>query len=342
MPVFLTIFDSIANASKSAWDWIGNKAGSAWDWVSDKAGSTWTWLKGAYNSVSDWVTGLFTNETFSIAGWAGALLSWSLNLLAMTIHVMILFIYYPEAILKDFKAFNTMLDTMTAVGISIVSTLTILSFAKNWTSTDKTKWEAILAPLVRLIVSNYLVTNAKDIILMIYGEARNFMFFITTPNYISTEDVFALPKLDDTYFKDMSFISSIPAFIIVLIVMIVIIVFSFILLNQITVRALKIILFIAFAPLPLAFSAFADTQDITLGFIKRMSIIALQGVTMIFALNAAINFSRYLMGIVGTNLPELTNENILYSNAAYIILSLCLMIAALKITEQTTSHLFGY
>lgn len=246
----------------------------------------------------------------------------------------------PDDLYPDiWSAMSTINNYLCVVGVALTMVCFYISFTKNCIDfRDLKRPEKFCGLFVRLLLAMFLVNYSFKIGLIILNIFQGTILEVVKLFKISPTQVAAIPTEIQNLAANSTTMGGLGVYLLSLIGMIVIYSLSIMLLVIVTLRFIKIYLYAAISPIPLAFSSGETTSRTSRSFILNYVAVCFQG--LIIAISFII-FSKFLSGAGFTFDANLSAAQNLMLYAGQIIIQLFVLLAIVKATDRIAKDMIG-
>lgn len=229
-------------------------------------------------------------------------------------------------------------DSMSAVGLALVMLCWFAGVIKTvGTFTELKRPEVAVKVIVRLILAQYVVTNALELMKQFISLACGIVANIMTASGFLAEDGLVLPEEIISAAQNVGVISGLGAWIVALICMLVITVLSFIILLTVYGRFFKIFIYTALAPIPLAGFAGEPTSGMGRSFVRSYLAVLMEGAVILLA---CVIYSAFAASPPVID-PDASAQTMIFTYMGQLIFQMLILVATIRGADRIAREVTG-
>ena len=229
-------------------------------------------------------------------------------------------------------------DSMSAVGLALVTLCWFAGVIKTvGTFTELKRPEVAVKVIVRLILAQYVVTNALELMKQFISLACGIVANIMTASGFLAEDGLVLPEEIISAAQNIGVISGLGAWIVALICMLVITVLSFIILLTVYGRFFKIFIYTALAPIPLAGFAGEPTSGMGRSFVRSYLAVLMEGAVILLA---CVIYSAFAASPPVID-PDASAQSMIFTYMSQLIFQMLILVATIRGADRIAREVTG-
>ncbi len=229
-------------------------------------------------------------------------------------------------------------DSMSAVGLALVTLCWFAGVIKTvGTFTELKRPEVAVKVIVRLILAQYVVTNALELMKQFISLACGIVANIMTASGFLAEDGLVLPEEIIRAAQNVGVISGLGAWIVALICMLVITVLSFIILLTVYGRFFKIFIYTALAPIPLAGFAGEPTSGMGRSFVRSYLAVLMEGAVILLA---CVIYSAFAASPPVID-PDASAQTMIFTYMGQLIFQMLILVATIRGADRIAREVTG-
>lgn len=229
-------------------------------------------------------------------------------------------------------------DSMSAVGLALVTLCWFAGVIKTvGTFTELKRPEVAAKVIVRLILAQYVVTNALELMKQFISLACGIVANIMTASGFLAEDGLVLPEEIISVAQNVGVISGLGAWIVALICMLVITVLSFIILLTVYGRFFKIFIYTALAPIPLAGFAGEPTSGMGRSFVRSYLAVLMEGAVILLA---CVIYSAFAASPPVID-PDASAQTMIFAYMGQLIFQMLILVATIRGADRIVREVTG-
>ena len=224
-----------------------------------------------------------------------------------------------------------------AVGLGLLVLFFVVGMAKTMSSfSDLKRPEVAFKVFIRFVLAKLAVTNGLELLMKLFEIAQGLVTTIMAKAGVSGSSATVLPESIVTAIDSTSFMEKIPLWAVTLIGSLFITVLSFIMIMTVYGRFLKLYLYTAIAPVPLAAFAGEPSQSIGKGFLKSYAGVCLEGVVIVLG---CIIFNLFAASppVVEASDPAVTQ---VWKYVGELIFNMLILVGAVKMADRVVREIF--
>lgn len=229
-------------------------------------------------------------------------------------------------------------DALKAIGYALLVLFFLVGVIKTCGSFAEVKRpEKALKLFVRFAITRGVIAYGLELMLALFRIAQGVINSIMATSGMGAQSPIAMPDEMIQAIKDLSFLSSIPVWVVSLIGSLVIIVLSFIMLLSVYGRFFKLFMFAAIAPLPLASFAGEPSASVGKAFVRSFAGVCIQGAVIVLS---CVIFTAFAASppVVDPNASPVT---LVWTYMGELIFNLLILVGMVKGADRVTREVMG-
>jgi len=225
-----------------------------------------------------------------------------------------------------------------AVGLALLVLFFVFGVMRTCGSLAETKRpEVVLKLFLRFAIAKGVVTYGLEMMTAIFDITQGVVETIMNTANLPTVQETILPEEIVTAVEGCSFFESIPLWAVTLIGCLLITVLSFIMIMTVYGRFLKLYLYTAIAPVPLASFAGEPTQSIGISFIKSYAAVCLEGAVIVLG---CVIFSVFAATPPIVN-PDAAAVSMVWSYMGEVAFNMLVLVGTVKMADRVVREMVG-
>lgn len=233
---------------------------------------------------------------------------------------------------------ETIYGGMQAVGLALLVLFFVIGVMKTCGSfTEIKRPEHAIKLFLRFAIAKALVTYGMDLMLAIFKISQGMVSKVMTMANITNSTNTTLPTSMIDTIESVSFLKSVPLWVVTIIGGLIVTVLSFIMIMTVYGRFFKLYLYTALAPVPLSTFAGEPTQNIGKSFLKSYAAVCLEGVIIILS---CIIFSLFASTppVVDTDAAAVTQ---VWKYIGELIFNMLVLVGTIKMSDRVVREMMG-
>lgn len=225
-----------------------------------------------------------------------------------------------------------------AIGLGLLVLFFVIGVVKSCGNIAELKRPEIAVKLfIRFALAKAVVTHGLELMLALFSIVQGLISRIMATAGFSGADNTVLPQSIKDAINNTGFFNSIPLWAVTLIGSLFITVLSFIMIMSVYGRFLKLYMYTAIAPVPLASFAGEPSQSMGKAFIKSYAAVCLEGAIIVLA---CIIFSLFASSppVVDPNAAAVTQ---VWSYVGELIFNMLVLVGAVKMADRLVREMLG-
>jgi hypothetical protein len=225
-----------------------------------------------------------------------------------------------------------------AVGLGLLVLFFVIGAVKTCGSfTELKRPEIAVKMFVRFALAKAAVTYGLELMMALFRIVQGLIARIMTAAGFSGADDTVLPESIKDAINNTGFFESIPLWAVTLLGSLFITVLSFIMILTVYGRFLRLYMYTAIAPVPLASFAGEPTQSIGISFMKSYAAVCLEGAIIVLA---CIIFSLFASAppVVDTSAAAVTQ---VWAYVGELIFTMLVLVGAVKMADRLVREILG-
>ena len=228
--------------------------------------------------------------------------------------------------------------SMSAVGLALVTLCWFAGVIKTvGTFTELKRPEVAVKVIVRLILAQYVVTNALELMKQFISLACGIMANIMTASGFLAEDGLVLPEEIISAAQNIGVISGLGAWIVALICILVLTVLSFLILLPVYGRFFTIFIYTALAPIPLAGFAGEPTSGMGRSFVRSYLAVLMEGAVILLA---CVIYSAFAASPPVID-PDASAQSMIFTYMSQLIFQMLILVATIRGADRIAREVTG-
>ena len=225
-----------------------------------------------------------------------------------------------------------------AVGLALLVLFFVFGVMRTCGSLAETKRpEVVLKLFLRFAIAKGVVTYGLEMMTAIFDITQGVVSTIMNTANLPELQETVLPQEIITAVEECSFFESIPLWAVTLIGCLLITVLSFIMIMTVYGRFLKLYLYTAIAPVPLASFAGEPTQSIGISFIKSYAAVCLEGAVIVLG---CVIFSVFAATPPTVN-PDAVAVSMVWSYMGEVAFNMLVLVGTVKMADRVVREMMG-
>ena len=229
-------------------------------------------------------------------------------------------------------------DAVQAVGLGLLVLFFVVGVVKTCGSfTEIKRPEVALKMFVRFALAKAAVTYGLELMMALFSIVQGLIARIMTASGFAGANDTVLPESIKDAINATGFFESIPLWAVTLLGGLFITVLSFIMIMSVYGRFLKLYMYTAIAPVPLASFAGEPSQSMGKSFIKSYAAVCLEGAIVVLA---CIIFSLFASSppVVDSNAAAVTQ---VWAYVGELIFNMLVLVGAVKMADRLVREMLG-
>jgi len=225
-----------------------------------------------------------------------------------------------------------------AIGLALLVLFFLVGVVKTCGSfTDIKRPEVAVKLFVRFIIAKTVITHGLELMLVLFSVVQGVILTIMNTAGVLNAGMGDIPASMVAEIEGMSFLASIPLWLVALLARLIIMVLTFIVILTVYGRFFKLYLYVAIAPIPLATFAGEPTQSVGVSFLKSFCAVCLEGAIIILA---CIIFSLFAASppVVDTSAGVLSQ---VWSYVGEMIFNMLILVGTVKMADRFIREMMG-
>lgn len=225
-----------------------------------------------------------------------------------------------------------------AIGLGLLVLFFVIGVMKTCGSFAELKRPEVAVKIfVRFALAKAAVTYGLELMMALFRIVQGLIARIMAASGFSGAEDAILPDGIKTAIENTNFFDSIPLWAVTLLGGLFITVLSFIMIMSVYGRFLKLYMYTAIAPIPLAAFAGEPTQSMGKAFIKSYAAVCLEGAIIVLA---CVIFSQFASSppVVDPNTAAVTQ---VWSYTGELIFNMLVLVGAVKMADRLVREMLG-
>jgi hypothetical protein len=228
-------------------------------------------------------------------------------------------------------------DALMAIGLGLLVLFFVVGMAKTCSSfADLKRPEVAIKVFIRFVLAKLAVTNGLELLMKLFEIAQGLVTTVMAKAGVNGNSATVLPESIITAIDGTSFLEKIPLWAVTLIGSLFITVLSFIMIMTVYGRFLKLYLYTAIAPVPLAAFAGEPSQSIGKGFLKSYAAVCLEGVIIVLGC-VIFNLFAASPPVIEPGDPAVTQ---VWKYVGELIFNMLILVGAVKMADRVVREIF--
>lgn len=225
-----------------------------------------------------------------------------------------------------------------AIGLGLLVLFFVIGVMKTCGNFAELKRpEVAVKVFVRFALAKAAVTYGLELMMALFRIVQGLIARILTASGFSGAEDTILPDGIKTAIENTSFFDSIPLWAVTLLGGLFITVLSFIMIMSLYGRFLKLYMYTAIAPIPLAAFAGEPTQSMGKAFIKSYAAVCLEGAIIVLA---CVIFSLFASSPPVVD-PDTAAVTQVWSYTGELIFNMLILVGAVKMADRLVREMLG-
>ena len=233
---------------------------------------------------------------------------------------------------------TTIHGVVRSVGLGLLVLFFVIGVMKSCGSFAELKRpEVAVKVFVRFAIAKAAVTYGLELMMSVLAIAQGLIARIMTVSGFSGANDTVLPQSIKAAIDETTFFASIPLWAVTLLGGLFITILSFIMIMSVYGRFLKVYMYTAIAPVPLASFAGEPTQSMGISFIKSYTAVCLEGAVVVLA---CIIFSLFASSppVVDPSASAVTQ---VWAYCGELIFNMLVLVGAVKMADRLVREMLG-
>jgi hypothetical protein len=229
-------------------------------------------------------------------------------------------------------------DAVKAVGLGLLVLFFVIGVVKSCGSFAELKRpEVAVKVFVRFALAKAAVTYGLELMMALFSIVQGLIARIMTAAGFAGANDSVLPDSIKTAIENTGFLESIPLWAVTLLGGLAITVLSFVMIMTVYGRFLKLYMYTAIAPVPLASFAGEPTQSMGISFMKSYAAVCLEGAIIVLA---CIIFSLFASAppVVDPSAAAVTQ---VWAYVGELIFNMLVLVGAVKMADRLVREMLG-
>jgi hypothetical protein len=205
------------------------------------------------------------------------------------------------------------------------------------TFADLKRPEVALKLFIRFIIAKTVITHGLELMMLLFNVVQGVISTIMTTAGFATGAGFTVPDSMVTAIEGLSFLASIPLWLVALLARLIIMVLSFIIILTVYGRFFKLYMYTAIAPIPLSTFAGEPTQSIGISFLKSFAAVCLEGAIIVLAC--------IIFGLFAASPPSIDASagvvSQVWSYVGELIFNMLILVGAVRLADRFVREMMG-
>ena len=225
-----------------------------------------------------------------------------------------------------------------AIGLALLVLFFLVGVVKTCGSFAELKRpEVALKLFIRFIIAKAVITHGLELMMLLFRVVQGVITTIMNTAGFATGAGLTVPGSMVTAIESLSFLASIPLWLVALLARLIIMVLSFIIILTVYGRFFKLYLYAAIAPIPLSTFAGEPTQSIGISFLKSFAAVCLEGAIIVLAC--------VIFGLFAASPPVVDASagvvSQVWSYVGELIFNMLILVGAVKLADRFVREMMG-
>lgn len=227
-----------------------------------------------------------------------------------------------------------------AVGYALLVLFFVIGVIRTCGSFSEMKRpELALKLFVRFAVAKGVITYGMDILLAFISIGQGIVGTVFNSSGLSTESSLTVPEEVIEAVESSRLLDNIPLLEVTLIGCLLIWVLSFVMLISVYGRIIRIFMYAAIAPVPLATFAGEPTQNIGKSFLKSFAGVCIEGVIIVLA--CAIYSAFAQTSLIPAANDSATAATVVWNYLGGLLLNMLILVGTVKAADRVAREMMG-
>ena len=199
--------------------------------------------------------------------------------------------------------------------------------------------ELALKLFVRFAVAKGVITYGMDILLAFISIGQGIMATVYNASGLSPDSTLTVPEEVIEAVESSRLLDNIPLLEVTLIGCLLIWVLSFVMLISVYGRIIRIFMYAAISPVPLATFAGEPTQNIGKSFLKSFAGVCIEGVVIVLA--CAIYSSFATTSLIPDTNDSATAATVVWNYLGSLLLNMLILVGTVKAADRVAREMMG-
>ena len=228
--------------------------------------------------------------------------------------------------------------TLQAIGYALLVLFFLVGMVKTCGSfVEVRKPEHALKLFVRFAIAKGVITYGLELMMALYTIVQGVVSRIMATSGLGSAGETVLPHEIVTAVENVDFFNSIPLWAVTLIGGILITILSFIMIMSVYGRFLRIYLYTAIAPIPLASFAGEPSQSIGKNFLKSYAAVCLEGAIVVLA---CVIFTVFAASPPQVD-PNANAITMVWTYVAELVFNMLVLVGTIKMSDRVVREMLG-
>jgi hypothetical protein len=227
---------------------------------------------------------------------------------------------------------------LTAIGLALLVLFFLVGVVKTCGSFAELKRPEVAVKLfIRFIIAKALITYGLELMTTLFTVVQGVIATIMNTSGFAAGAAQSIPADMVANIEGLSFLASIPLWLVALLARLIIMVLSFIIILTVYGRFFKLYLYTAIAPIPLATFAGEPTQHTGASFLKSYCAVCLEGAIIVLA---CIIFSLFASSppVVDAGAGVVSQ---VWSYVGEMIFNMLILVGTVKMADRFVREMMG-
>jgi hypothetical protein len=226
-----------------------------------------------------------------------------------------------------------------AVGLALLVLFFAAGVVKSTGNLSEMKRpEAALKLFIRFAISKAVVTYGMDLMLTLFRICQGIISTVSQSVGNIGQQAVVLPDLIRNKITQVSFLDSIPLWIVTLIGSLFITILAFVMIMTVYGRFFRLYMYTAIAPIPLSTFAGDATSSVGKAFLKSYAAVCLEGAIIVLACVIFSVFASAPPAAIDPNLPAV---QMVWNYVGELIFNMLVLVGAVKMSERIVKEMLG-
>lgn len=225
---------------------------------------------------------------------------------------------------------------MIAVGYALVVLFFLISLFKSVGSfRELRRMEAVFPYFIRFLVAKAAVGYGMEIMLRVFEVCNGIVLQMAGSMGGITVAAVTLPTSIEAEIRNLSFLASIPLWMITLLGSLIITVLSFVMIMTVYFRFFRLYMYTALAPIPLSAVAGQSTQSVGISFLKSYIGVCMEGAIVVLACVIYAGFAAAPQPAVGNATA------VVWAYLAEVIFNMLVLVGLIRGSDRVIHEMMG-
>lgn len=225
-----------------------------------------------------------------------------------------------------------------AIGFALLVLFFVVGVVRTSSFAEVKRPEQAIKLFLRFVIAKAIVSYGMDLMLAVFNLSQGIISTISGSIGNLSAAAVSLPEVIEQKIAEVTFLESIPLWIVTLLGSLFITILSFVMIMTVYGRFFKLYLFVAISPIPLASFAGEGTSQVGKAFLKSFAGVCLEGAIIVLA---CVIFSAFADAPPNNIDPSLTAVQAVWNYVAELIFNLLVLVGTVKMSDRVVKEMLG-